>query len=272
VRGEAAAASVFYVHSDYLNTPRVLTNKQNRIPWRWDNADPFGANIASEDPDTDYIYLRYPLRFPGQYFDNETRLHYNYFRDYDPSTGRYLQSDPIGVRGGINSYVYARGNPSTATDPLGLFPIETIWDVGNIIYDIITGSWGDLVVDSIAAATPYVPAGLSKLRKIPQATKCVADASNYRKLFKESRPDLPDDWVIHHSIPQRYEEFFRVADLNIHDLQFLRGVDPRLHSKITGEWEAFHRGMGKDPTAAQVAEFAKQIDTKYGEKFVWPGY
>jgi RHS repeat-associated protein len=47
--------------------------------------------MASEDPDTDYIYYRYPLRFPGQYFDNETRLHYNYFRDYDPGTGRYCK-------------------------------------------------------------------------------------------------------------------------------------------------------------------------------------
>ena len=61
-----------------------------------------------------------PLRLPGQYFDKETNLHYNYYRDYDPSSGIYKQSDPIGLDGGLNTYAYVLGNPLAKMDPLGL--------------------------------------------------------------------------------------------------------------------------------------------------------
>jgi hypothetical protein len=62
------------------------------------------------------------------------------------------------------------------------------------------------------------------------------------------------------------------AGVNIHDLQFLRGVSPQLHNKITNEWAAFDRGAGGNLSAQQVAEFAKLIDRKYGGYFVWPGF
>ena len=113
------AAGVYYVYADHLNTPRVITDGTNKVVWRWDS-DPFGADAANEDPDGDGKKFSYNLRFPGQYYDRETGLHYNYFRDYEPTTGRYVQSDPIGLEGGMNLYQYVNSNPSSYADPEGL--------------------------------------------------------------------------------------------------------------------------------------------------------
>jgi RHS repeat-associated protein len=86
-------------------------------PWDWRSRDPFGA----EEP---LIMVGGPAyfnhRFPGQMADAETGLYYNYFRDYDPQTGRYVQSDPIGLDGGINTYGYVLNNPLAQIDPTGL--------------------------------------------------------------------------------------------------------------------------------------------------------
>ena len=113
-------AEMFYLYADHLGTPRVLADPAGTVRWRWPHADPFGNNPADEDPDADGQPFVFPLRFPGQYFDSETGLHYNYFRDYDPSTGRYIESDPIGLDGGINTYGYVGENPIRYMDFLGL--------------------------------------------------------------------------------------------------------------------------------------------------------
>jgi RHS repeat-associated protein len=116
----SGAAQLFFIYTDQLNTPRVITDQANKVVWRWDNNDPFGGNIPDEDPDGDGIKFICNLRFPGQYADRETGMNYNYFRDYDPNTGRYIQSDPVGLDGGINTYMYVLGNPLAKRDFFGL--------------------------------------------------------------------------------------------------------------------------------------------------------
>jgi RHS repeat-associated protein len=90
------------------------------VVWRWDT-DPFGAAAPNTNPGGLGVF-NYNLRLPGQYADAETSLNYNYFRDYDPATGQYVESDPIGFNAGsMSTYSYVRGNPVSFMDPLGLF-------------------------------------------------------------------------------------------------------------------------------------------------------
>ena len=106
----------------------MVSDSQGNRVWQA-NYSPFGqASIATGST------LTFNLRFPGQYFDAETGLHYNYYRVYDPATGRYIQSDPIGLAGGLNTYGYVGGNPDNHTDSSGL-AIDFFVDIGFIGYD-----------------------------------------------------------------------------------------------------------------------------------------
>ena len=114
-----SSVAVYYVHTDHLGNPRKVTRpSDNGLMWRWD-PDTFGSISPNNNPAGLGTFI-YDLRFPGQIYLLETGLYYNYFRDYDPQTGRYLESDPIGLRGGINTYAYAADDPVSFYDPTGL--------------------------------------------------------------------------------------------------------------------------------------------------------
>ena len=115
LRRQGSDAGLHFVHNDHLGTPQVITDAAQQVAWQGDY-EPFG------EVDETISTILNPLRFPGQYEDGETGLNYNYFRDYDPSTGRYVQSDPIGLAGGINTYEYSQNNPIGVYDPRGLAP------------------------------------------------------------------------------------------------------------------------------------------------------
>uniref|UniRef100_UPI0010F7EA36 RHS repeat-associated core domain-containing protein n=1 Tax=Pseudomonas sp. 2FE TaxID=2502190 RepID=UPI0010F7EA36 len=99
----------------------LATDQSQKLLWSW-NSDAFGVGKPNQDVDGNGIQTDIPLRFPGQQYDGHSGLNYNYFRDYDPETGRYVESDPIGLRGGLNTYGYVMGNPLSLIDKLGLAP------------------------------------------------------------------------------------------------------------------------------------------------------
>ncbi len=129
----AAQAATYFFHTDHLGTPQVLSDKDQNVVWQGEYS-PFGGVTETVGA------VEQNLRFPGQYFDVETKLHYNYFREYDSETGRYLTPDPLGVAGLIdalgddftghgvdldftgqdtNLYAYVRNNPLLYSDPEG---------------------------------------------------------------------------------------------------------------------------------------------------------
>ena len=117
-------AGAYVVQADNLNTPGAILGAANALVWKWDS-DAFGTTAANENPSALGAF-NYNLRFPGQYYDKESTFHYNYFRDYNPKTGRYIESDPIGLKGGINTYGYVGGNPVTYSDPKGEIAIAAV--------------------------------------------------------------------------------------------------------------------------------------------------
>ena len=119
LRGVVPAGDLAYIHSDHLGQPRLMTDAGGAVVW--DRIPrPFGETQAESGASTT------ALRFPGQIADDEAGYTYNYFRDYDPTTGRYLQSDPIGLAGGLNTYAYVGGNPVNYVDPYGLVAIPLL--------------------------------------------------------------------------------------------------------------------------------------------------
>ena len=128
------AAGYAYYQNDVLGTPQQLVTSTGEVKWKA-TYDAFGeATVAAESTVTNN------LRFPGQYYDGETGLHYNYFRYYEPKVGRYVTFDPIGLNDGLNSYLYVRGNPFKYIDPTGQYL--------QFVVPIVTG-----VVGAVSAAT-----------------------------------------------------------------------------------------------------------------------
>jgi RHS repeat-associated protein len=166
----------YAVHTDHLNTPRRLSNASKQAAWQWaysafgDEQPTIGRN-RYVDPattpnagTTTMADVVFNLRYPGQYFDKESGLSYNYFRSYDSRTGRYSQSDPIGLQGGWNRFAYVEGNPLGKIDPTGELALNGVGGGVAAVVDIAGqlvrngGNWRcvDLVETGAAALTGAV--------------------------------------------------------------------------------------------------------------------
>jgi RHS repeat-associated protein len=195
IKPKTGGFDVFYIWSDNLGTPRQITDTSNVSRWEWANGDPFGNNAPNENPASAGVFS-YNLRFPGQYFDVETGKHYNYFRDYDPAIGRYIESDPIGLFGGVNTYAYVGNWPLAATDPLGL---DTVLIT---VYDHGVGTHSAVRVDNGKDPMLYDPAGSYCRPKKKDTNQCEprggndtfygndANLNNYIKFHKSLGSDV----------------------------------------------------------------------------------
>ncbi|WP_305885118.1 RHS repeat-associated core domain-containing protein, partial [Pleionea sp. CnH1-48] len=129
---------IYYYHNSHIGTPEILTDSQQFVVWQADYDLWGSAEILVSDVENN-------LRFTGQYFDSETSLHYNWNRYYDPMLGRYITSDPIGLAGGINTYLYVSNSTLSFVDPTGQFAVNAVNAIGGAIFGASAAFWYSIV-------------------------------------------------------------------------------------------------------------------------------
>jgi RHS repeat-associated protein len=146
---------IYAIVGDHLGTPELVLDENQKVVWQADT-NPFGkarVRFAALRPETGHAFIM-NLRLPGQVYDAETGLNQNYYRDYDPSLGRYTTADPMGLAGGMNPYEYVGSNPLTKIDPLGLYQSDVHYYMTYFLG--ITAGMGAADARMMALATQYI--------------------------------------------------------------------------------------------------------------------
>ncbi|MED0364458.1 RHS repeat-associated core domain-containing protein, partial [Escherichia marmotae] len=170
---------------DVTGTVQEVSAADGTLVWAGYQAG-FGENRG--DISNSGAYFEQPLRLPGQYFDEETGLHYNLFRYYAPECGRFVSQDPIGLAGGLNQYAYAP-NPLTWIDPLGLTPVDA---TGYSVYGLFDPG----------AKEPYY-VGITN-----DMDRRRAEHESTGRLSKENGRMLPLDENVKYGQARGYEQYY----------------------------------------------------------------
>lgn len=170
--GVLAGTTLNFVQPDHLGAPRAVIDPARDVAiWTWDiKGEAFGNTPPNQDPDNDGTTFVFNLRFPGQRYDSATGLNQNYFRDYDASTGRYGQSDPIGLSGGISTWTYVESSPLIFSDHMGLEKDQAClarYTTAGAVCGGVVGYYGSGVAGAIGGGFVCAPAG-------PGAAACAA--------------------------------------------------------------------------------------------------
>ena len=211
-QAEGEEQKLYYFHTDQIGTPLELTDREGQIVWQatykaWGSVEKLTVNAVEQN-----------LRFQGQYFDDETGLHYNTFRYYDPEVGRFVTQDPIGLDGGNNLYRYVP-SPTGWVDPWGW----ECWSSARKNY------WK---AEAKAPSQVYSPANLANMAE-GKAPRMTVEVMN-RKTFEITRKDVAME-LHHNDIPQR------VGGAGVHETSNLLSLTPWEHEAV----DAF-RHVGSD--------------------------
>lgn len=274
----------YWYHNDHLKTPQIITTSSGAAVW---SAKYTSFGRASIDSGSTVVN---PLRFPGQYEDVETGLHYNYHRYYDPAFGRYLRNDPIGFAGGVNHYVYVQNNPVYLMDPWGLIDLLDLLNAerrpdypgtfeGCSQYCKDNGQECDYFIPNFGEGGKALCKCKPK-RCDPKIKNELLDGFS-KETRDRLRSEARDTWekltgrraiwdkkVIHHRIPLEWSHLMPGHPNRISNLA---AVSPEIHAQINNAWTGFRTSLkGCTPTPDQVMKMALEIDKQFGHlmKFV----
>jgi RHS repeat-associated protein len=234
---------VLYVAPDQLGAPWALIGGgagASQVSWLWDH-DPFGNGAP-----TAAAGVAYNPRFPGQYYDVVTGLHYNGARDYNPRFGRYIESDPIGLEGGLSTYAYVGGNPVSRTDPSGLVAPAEI----------------------AAACLEYPPCAAAAAAAAVKAAQLVGAIAS-KVLFGRSPNDDQKHW--HHEFPQQFRDRFIVAGIDIDAPENGRVIPGLEHRAIHAhgynqDWKNY---LNNSPNPSRILAFRDTMINAY-QLYLYP--
>ena len=259
---------VYYYHLDQLNTPRFVTNSKAEVVWE-NQADVYGYEESEAEPESNKKdTFTQPIRFQGQYLDEESGLHYNRYRYYSPKQQRFINQDPIGLVGGINHYQYVP-NPVNWVDPMGLLCKEGQAKV-------------KAALDANSAISPELKEKLIKLSQLPE------DASPYTadEMVNHIKQNTADDMVNlqdksalgSDNLTKKQREHFRAAidtpQDTADDARFKRNVVSRhnreLPPKTRGDWSKSNETAKKNRALGQQNEKAAReaLSKHKGESLV----